>query len=676
MYKHYETSDDVFVDREEHIEWMNDALERCKKGSVVLHLKGIGGIGKSSLLNHWVKKHEKSIRLDCYQYSDFFQRLNILAKGAVLQGINLHRFDILWQIRQRFVEGVEPVKEEGRQWAKEVVMAIPFIGSLATIGSAINAVGAKITPKLKGKYGTIGKWLQEQLGKNHIETLLEILWKEPRRAEFLYLSAFLEDINIRDNLNIPILFLFDHFEHVDDEKTLWKFRKKRINETELWTIFLSNLSNCVGVLASRRPAVKGKEAQVEETELLELDRDSCFEMLELQDVTDNELQERIVSVSGGNPFVIDAICDMIYASEVSMSDIESFRADNLAEVRLRVWRRLFSQAEGLYGLINRAGIVPYFDEQIMAIIAPEMTPDSWDRLRHLSFVREREDRTFVLHELAQDLVKAELGGKLKKLALEVSGLLEKASEEKKDYELVGLSLSAQALADDEFDMVMKIDSIIDSLLFHSDTTNALKCLDTLKVESDPGIIHRDIWRGYVLLCAGRISEAEDTTLNVLHSALELTKQGRLESVPYLCMAYFFQARLYQGTGRYYEAEEAFRNSKKILDEFNPQNPRELFIKVDNSTGLYYWLGLLLSVMYRLNEAEKLIRKALDAFDTNYWKPYYSPIEVQGWKRLHQSGLAQVLNYSGKIIEAEKILRTILETCEESVNKPIALHRLY
>ena len=98
MYKHYESSDDVFVDREEHIEWMNEALERCGKESVVLHLKGIGGIGKSSLLNHWVNTHERSIRLDCYQYSDFFQRLNILAKGAVLQGIKLHRFDILWQM--------------------------------------------------------------------------------------------------------------------------------------------------------------------------------------------------------------------------------------------------------------------------------------------------------------------------------------------------------------------------------------------------------------------------------------------------------------------------------------------------------------------------------------------------------------------------------------------------
>ena len=209
---------------------------------MVLHLKGIGGIGKSSLLNHWINTHEKTIRLDCEQYTEFYQRLNMLAKGAVLQGVKLQRFDILWQIRQRFVEGVEPVREEGRQWAKEVVMAIPFIGSLASIGSAITAVGSKVTPKLKGKYGAIGKWLQETLGKNYIEQLLEILWKDPRRAEFLYLSAFLEDINNRDILDIPIIFLLDHFEYVDNEKTQWRYSGKRITETELWILFLSLLS--------------------------------------------------------------------------------------------------------------------------------------------------------------------------------------------------------------------------------------------------------------------------------------------------------------------------------------------------------------------------------------------------------------------------------------------------
>ena len=113
MYRHDDSSEDVFVDREEHIEWMNRALKRCKSESVVLHLKGIGGIGKSSLLNHWVSTHEKTIRLDCEQYTEFYQRLNILAKGAILLEVKLDRFDILWQIRQRFVEGVEPVREEG-----------------------------------------------------------------------------------------------------------------------------------------------------------------------------------------------------------------------------------------------------------------------------------------------------------------------------------------------------------------------------------------------------------------------------------------------------------------------------------------------------------------------------------------------------------------------------------
>jgi hypothetical protein len=141
--------------------------------------------------------------------------------------------------------------EKKGQGAKEVVMAILFIGSLASIGSAINAVSSQVTPKLRGKYSTAGKWLQETLGKNHIEQLLNILWKDPRRAEFLYLEAFLEDINNRSDSTVPILFLLDHFEYVDDTKPQRKYQRTKINETQLWTIFLCNLPNCVGVLARR-----------------------------------------------------------------------------------------------------------------------------------------------------------------------------------------------------------------------------------------------------------------------------------------------------------------------------------------------------------------------------------------------------------------------------------------
>ncbi len=522
LYKHYETSDDVFVDREEYIEWMNDALIRCKKKSVVLHLKGIGGIGKSSLLKHWIKTKEKTIRVDCEHYSEFYDRLNIIAKGAVLHGVNLQRFDVLWQIRQRFVEGVEPVKEEGREWAKDVVMAIPFIGSLASIGSAITAVGSKVTPKLKGKYSTIGKWLEERLGNNHIERLLEILWKEPRHAEFLYLDALLEDINNRKD-DVPLLFLLDHFEYVDSEKAQWKYQGKKITQTELWSIFLSSLTNCVGVMAGRKPAVKREDLELEETELTELDRDSCIEMLELQGVTDKDLQEKIVSVSAGNPFVVDAICDMRDEGTIVLDDIECLRADTLEEVRVKTWRRLFKQAQDLLSLVDRAGLLPYFNKRMIEIVAPDMKTDQFNRLLELSFVILRDDGNYVFHDLAEELIIAELGPRVKSLTDEVAQLLEKRAEEEDDLALIGHALSVRAFSSEE-DAIVRAKDRINELIMNFEVLDAQKIVDHLKFQSIKGYTEIQLFRSKVLGNLSRIPEAEDAIREAISINEELVKK--------------------------------------------------------------------------------------------------------------------------------------------------------
>jgi len=610
VYKHYQTSDDVFVDREEHIEWMNKALERCKKKSIVLHLKGIGGIGKSSLLNHWVNTHEKTIRLDCEQYSEFYQRLNILAKGAVLQGVRLQRFDILWQIRQRFVEGVEPVKEEGREWAKEVVMAIPFIGSLASIGSAINAVGAKVTPMLKGKYGTIGKWLQETLGKNYVEQLLQFLWKEPRRAEFLYLEALLEDVNNRENPSIPILLLLDHFEYVDDEKTQWKYDGKRITETELWSIFLSNLSHCVGVMASRRSAAKNKIVEIEETELTEFDRASCIEMLELQGVVDRELQERIVSVSGGNPFVLDVICDMINTSDLYVSDIEDLRADTLAEVRLKVWRRLFSEAKGLHNLINRAGLVPYFDEQIMHIIAPELTPDSWDHLKRLSFVTIRSDGTFVLHDLAEDLVRAELGKQLTLLGEEVSSLLARESEEEHNPSLLGMALSVRALYSEE-EAIQRARNIIFKLIRRESTKDALEILRNLSFKTKKGKTEHQGMSGWALYVETRYAEAEAAVRDAVGNFEELATKDFPNNGVSLGIYLSVLGDLLFNTSRYEEGEECFIHAIDIQRQFTSTS---IIGNLENLAETLCRFGFYLAnVLNRQDEALPLAQEAVEIY---------------------------------------------------------------
>ncbi|MFW9888961.1 MAG: tetratricopeptide repeat protein [Candidatus Thorarchaeota archaeon] len=667
MYKHYESSEDVFVDREDHIEWMNEALKRCKSESVVLHLKGIGGIGKSSLLNHWINTHEKTIILDCEQYSEFYQRLNMLAKGAVLHGIKLQRFDILWQIRQRFVEGVEPVREEGRQWAKEVVMAIPFIGSLASIGSAISAVGSEVTPRLKGKYSTIGKWLQETLGKNHIEQLLQILWKEPRRAEFLYLEALLEDINTRKGSDTPLVLLLDHFENVDDKKDQWMYQRTKINETQLWTIFLCNLANCVGVLASRRSASDSKLINVEESELLELDKDSCFEMLELQGVGDRRLQERIVSVSGGNPFVIDAICDMINTSDVTISDIEGLRADTLVEVRMKVWRRLFKHAEGLQNLINRAGILPYFDERIMRIIAPEMTLDGWDRLRSLSFTKLRSDGSFVLHDLAEDLVRAELGDNLGNLAGEVSDLLEKKYNEEGDFRLLGLSISVQGLHTPE-SALERVVAIANNLSWRGQFRSAVELLDSVSFKNlrEQTIVS---WiKAHHLTGLDRVAEAEHLLKEAIEVLEDLVGADLKRNIFYLGQCLNTYGLLLHRLRRPIEAEAMFERAMRITREIE-KDPAE-WDKNLWFFGVYWWYSLFLMDMHRLNEAADLLRRALDL------EEHGINLGVISRERAFTLGfLGYVLLLAGKIIEAEEVCKEILDAETEDINKLNSLQHL-
>jgi len=677
LYEHFEPSDKVFVDREEYIEWMERSLERCKDKTVVLHLRGIGGIGKSSLIDYWRRSVESSLLLDCEQYTEFYGRLDILAKAAVRLGIKLRRFDILWHIRKRFVEGVEPSRESGREWAKDVLVAIPFIGSLASIGSAISAVGQKVAPKFKSKYGDVGDWLQTRLGKDYIGKLLEILWKEPRHAEFIYLDALLEDLNGRKNVDTPLLVLLDHFEFVDNENKRWRYRKKKISEAELWCVFLSSLTCSVGVIASRHAAPKStlKEFEFEEQELSELDQASSAELLEEHGVTDKDLQNTVVSISGGNPFVIEAICDIIETSKVSVTDIEDLRAGTLSEVRLKVWRRLFSQAEGLHSLISRAGVVPYFDEEIMSIIAPEMTSDSWDRFLQLSFLKLRDDGTFILHELAQNMVTVELGRNLKNVALEVGGLLEAASNEKSDYTLLGLGLSSRALAEEPA-VLKDIDIIVVSLLWEYDTANAMRLLDAFSIESDEGRIVKETQRGYIFNMLNRFVEADESIETAMEIAIKLSKEGPRQKKLYLGRVFWFQGIHLQDIEQYYDAEVAFRKVIEIVRETDTQDAFESFMKDDLLITTLHRFGQHLASLYRTGEAEELIREALTLLKE---KPADSDICLQKRRetilRHTQYNLAIVLNITGRFSEAEKLLNEILESSEEKAMTSLANHLL-
>jgi len=661
MYEHYEPTERVFVDREEHLDWMANALERCKERSVVLHLRGIGGIGKSSLLDHWKSTIDETIYLDCERYTEFYDRLNVIAKGAVQLGVNLGRFDVLWQIRQRFVEGVEPVKEKGREWAKEVVMAIPFIGSLASIGSAIGAVGAQVSPKLRGRYGNLGEWLQTRLGKDYIQRLLEILWKEPRRAEFLYLDALLEDLNNRKTSERPIVFLFDHSERVDSETCRWRYRGRDIAETELWYVFLCSLFNSVGVVASRQALSSdtSEELEIEESELTELDRESCIELLEKRGISQPELKDRIVSVSGGNPFVVGAICDLAESGSLSLNDVEDLRADTLEAVRLKTWRRLFGQAEPLFELVEKAGLVPFFNRRIMNIVAPAMRTDQWDRLIRLSSVKDRGDGSWVLHDLARELIVAELDQRLQASTDEMATLLEKSPAAESDHTLLGLAVSVRALAS-ERDAEARLASAVMDLRWEYAFSDALVLIDATRIDTKEGqaIVHG--LRGGVLTWMNRVADGEHELLNALGTFREFGDRISDELLVHMALTLSFLGSLLQRTQRESEAEESYRESLGIyrrLDEATlGLRPQDLALVLQT-------FGRFLLSVYRIEEALEIVREAHQLYQES--APTASSDVTRGITG-SLSIIGSALFMAGRVSESEEIQRQALGLCRELV----------
>lgn len=655
MYEYYKPSERVFVNRAEELQWMEDALRRCKRRSVIHHIYGIGGIGKSALFNYWDETFEPSILVDCSRYVDFYERLDVIARRTVQLGMKLERFDILWHLRQRFVKGVEPAKESGRGWAFDILQNIPFIGSLSNIGLAIHHLGKELMPGIKSRLGSVGGWLRNRLGKNYGEKLLEILWREPAHAEFLFIDALLEDLNHREKKFHPLIIIFDQFEDIDHENLRWTYKKRRIHEKEMWCIFLSSLMGSVGIIGSREtldPQIIS-ELKIETSELTELNDESCRELLSLRGISDEGLQEQIIRIAHGHPFVNHAVCDIAELIGVSENDIESLYATTLEEVRLKTWRRLFNRAQDMLEFIDRAGLVLYFDKQIMSIIAPRMKSHHWERLKNLSFVRDRGDGTWELHDLARELVIAELGQRLNQLTNEVSDYLEKASEQTSDYSLLGMAIFSTSLAS-EADAIASLREVVCELVNTSHQTDALSVLSSVRFSSNLGIAVRLWLKGRALNDLNRVADAEHAIKDAIDLFREIAQSNQDTVLKDLAAALFDHAFLLRRTSRPTEAEEAYREALWLQKELAKKYPDTHLGDLAMTLRHFAWV---LALTRRPQEAERTYEEALEI----------QRELAQKVPKVYLSEAAQTLNELGalfrklgRVEEAEDATREALE----------------
>ncbi|MHA2163304.1 MAG: tetratricopeptide repeat protein, partial [Candidatus Thorarchaeota archaeon] len=478
----------------------------------------------------------------------------------------------------------------------------------------------------------------------------------------------------------------------------WRYSGKKITEMELWYIFISSLKNCVGVIASRlaAPPLSDKKLVIEEKELIELEKASCIELQEKRGITDDALKERIVSVSGGNPFVINAICDMHETEELAINDIESLRAETLDNVRLKTWRRLFSQTKDLLNLVDRAGLLWSFDRNSMNIIAPDMKSDQWERLVRLSFVKVRDNGSLVLHDLARELVRTELGKQLGPLTTEISEFLNNASKEEDDPGLIGIALSVKAL-DSEEDAITEVKSLIRNMIRRGLYREALLILKNThfnttignaEIQGLLGIAYEELLRfaeaevylrdaletleelasvesktyydslgeyshslGSVLYETLRFSEAEDWFLKGISNLRIMAESGSEEDIYRLseCLlgfAFFYYRSLNATEGLSY-ALEALELAKQI------NNPL-LLPKALNVAAI------LSSSAGRLEDTKRLYREAIDL--------QRELVKTSDNTPRMKAGLAGLLNNFITILhdvdEIEKMYKEIFEIREE------------
>jgi tetratricopeptide (TPR) repeat protein len=662
---------------------MIDALERCKTEKIVLHIRGIGGIGKSSLIDHWNRSIHSSVVLDCSTLKDFYNRLNILAKGIDRLGIDLKRFDVLWHIRQRYIEGAEPAKEEAKSWVMEIIPVLPVIGDYAHYGKALSVVGEKLKKALTGKMGELGTWLESRLGSEYSKRLLEVLWKEPSHAQFLFLDAIAEDLNNRKTPENPLLIMLDGYEAVDDETRLWEYEGRRITEAELWYVFLSHLENCVGVVASRQsvPPWIRRLGVVHETELTEIDADNCRRLLESRGIARADMQTGIVHISGGNPFVINCICDIQDLGALSPADIDDLSAPTLEQVRVKTWKRLFRSAGGLSDIIDRAGLVPSMNRRILSIIAPSMKSAHWDQLTQLSFVKQSGEESWALHALAKDLVLAELGDRLEILTDEVSELLREAAEEESDYRLLALSFSAKALKS-ELDAMAQVQEAVEKLTSDGKYSEALTLLSNLWFSSDRGMAMREAQRGRVCYYLDRVAEAEEALRKalLLYDRMDKTGDRRYEIIGESARVLARLGNLLRFVDRPSEAEASFWDAIARYRSLG-EAPAGQFLR--DTADTMCWLALLLLSRHRASEAEDILQEALEINGRLALLAEDSSVPLAGTARtLIITG--RLMNLQDRLAEAEQAYRSAIEIYRglaenepESYRKSVGhtLHRL-
>ena len=605
----------LFFGRKDILAWVDSWLQKCEGRGIILGIDGMGGIGKTAILQELDKIHKYSIFVDCSKH-DMMTLLNTISIRARYIGFDTPRFNHLRDIRLWFLEGIQPAKPESKGWVKDLVVWIPEINTVVKIANAISTAGKKLNQLITKHCESLEQWFIDMLGEAYGTKILELLVHNPEQTLNLFLESMAADLNSSPTReDLPLLIMLDSFEHINSlnyDETPYPEYGIKLNQAEKWHVFLSKLNGTVGLVSGRSlPHIpESLSIQRYDKEISELDEESCKMLLDKRGVMDAQLVRSIINVTHRNPFVISTICDIADRGELHLEEIIKLESEALLEVRERTWNLFFSKAKDIWKFIDCAALIPFFDYEIMHILNPELNKLYWKELVSFSFVQYDEPYWYI-HDLAKDLALAELGTNTKTLVDDIRSNLREAFNRTQNPVFLGLLLSATNHISEKI-ALSEIEYTVEVLRKSQRITELISILETYEPASifGQGIIQYQL--GVSFLDLNRFGDARIALSESLKCNEETENLEKPESRSIIAQLNEMIAVTYLRMGDNKLTEEHYVTALGIFEEISTEFPEQylrFFMGTLGNIGAFYIETARMSI------GEGLLIRALKISDT-------------------------------------------------------------
>ena len=430
----YAELDPVFIGRQEELEKFDFRYNEFKKHFpdneiCVLNYYGIGGIGKTSLLNHIQdilnEKQEK------YYFVDFKNNTNPadILKNASINLAKAHDFDFpkfdlaMLAYMRRTLTASERAEIEsfiGRSKLLNLLFdASSFIPS-ETLALATSII------KLADSTIAYVRNIFDDEPKIAVQKIEALSTDELMKRLPAYFAADMRE-NIK-KLDDPFFFLIDTFENLVDEIETKGHTAYYDNWIRGENGLIQNMPNCLWIIAGREQLKWNQsnsewQKAIRKYELHDFSQEETNSLLDAQYVASDNIKRVIYQLTNGTPFYIDA-CVRRYYSLIDRDEIvtpEKF-GHNKDELMERYTRDYDLETKQIIYVLS---FIPSFTiteaKEILTKIIPNYSHDRFQKLLNLSVISVNDNGDYYVQNTISQIFRLNCDEELYKKILSILG---------------------------------------------------------------------------------------------------------------------------------------------------------------------------------------------------------------------------------------------------------------